>query len=81
MVVQDIGYGAGDKEFAIANVLRIQLGDVVTEEAEPMLTRISQSELAYVMETNIDDMSPEPDMSQPVCWNSARWTRGSRRLP
>ncbi len=51
MIVEKVGYGAGTKDFgAWPNVMRIWLG----EEIEPVGT-----EALILLETNIDDMSPE----------------------
>ena len=50
LVIEKIGYGIGHKEFAIPNVLRVFLG----EEDEAI--RVPEE---IVLETNIDDMSPE----------------------
>ncbi|WP_333804226.1 nickel pincer cofactor biosynthesis protein LarC [Sulfurospirillum sp.] len=50
LVIEKIGYGIGHKDFTIPNVLRVLLGeeeDVVSIPEE------------IVLETNIDDMSPE----------------------
>ena len=48
LVIEKIGYGIGHKEFDIPNVLRVYLG----EEEECMDKEV-------ILETNIDDMSPE----------------------
>lgn len=48
LVIEKIGYGIGHKDFSIPNVLRVYLG----EEEERM-------EEEVILETNIDDMSPE----------------------
>lgn len=48
--IQKIGYGLGHKEFNIPNVLRVFLGEEETQTAR-------HEEI--VLETNIDDMSPE----------------------
>lgn len=50
LVIEKIGYGIGHKDFTIPNVLRIFLG---TENA------VSSMPEEIVLETNIDDMSPE----------------------
>ena len=50
-MIEKIGYGIGHKEFAIPNVLRVLLGEI-EEDAKPVDEEI-------VLETNIDDMSPE----------------------
>ena len=49
-VIEKIGYGIGHKEFSIPNVLRVLLGK---EES------IASTPEEIVLETNIDDMSPE----------------------
>ena len=51
MRVESIGYGAGKKDFGIPNVLRVMVGQAVEESGEV--------EEVAVMETNIDDMSPQ----------------------
>lgn len=48
LVIEKIGYGIGHKDFNIPNVLRVYLG----EEEE----RVDEE---VILETNIDDMSPE----------------------
>ncbi|HEY3424338.1 MAG TPA: nickel pincer cofactor biosynthesis protein LarC [Negativicutes bacterium] len=47
---QKIGYGAGTWELIIPNVLRIQVGDI--------MTRLEQNE-TLVLEANIDDLNPQ----------------------
>ena len=49
MVVEKIGYGIGRKTFEIPNVLRVFLGE----------DNAMQKQEECVLETNIDDMSPE----------------------
>jgi len=49
MVVEKIGYGIGHKTFEIPNVLRVFLGE----------DNAMQKQEECVLETNIDDMSPE----------------------
>lgn len=49
-IIEKIGYGIGHKEFAIPNVLRVLLGE---EDDVPTISE------EIVLETNIDDMSPE----------------------
>lgn len=51
LMIEKIGYGIGHKDFAIPNVLRVFLG-----EEEEKVTTIPEE---IVLETNIDDMSPE----------------------
>lgn len=48
LAIEKIGYGIGHKDFSIPNVLRVYLG----EEEERMDEEV-------ILETNIDDMSPE----------------------
>lgn len=48
LVIEKIGYGIGHKDFSIPNVLRVYLG----EEDESVHEEV-------ILETNIDDMSPE----------------------
>lgn len=48
--VEKVGYGAGERELQIPNLLRVMLGYI-----EPQITK--QKEV--LLETNIDDMSPE----------------------
>lgn len=49
-VIEKIGYGIGHKEFSIPNVLRVLLGQ------EESIASVPEE---IVLETNIDDMSPE----------------------
>lgn len=49
-VIEKIGYGIGHKEFLIPNVLRVLLGQ------EESIASVPEE---IVLETNIDDMSPE----------------------
>lgn len=51
MSIDGVGYGAGDAELEIPNVLRVVLGSV--EGGNP------PRELLTVLESNIDDMNPE----------------------
>ena len=52
MTIERAGYGAGKKDFeAAANVLRVVIGDCPGFKPK--------DELLYVIETNIDDMSPQ----------------------
>ena len=52
-----IGYGAGQKEFDWPNVARLWLGEKTTQNERPPSGEPSES--LVVLETNIDDMSPE----------------------
>lgn len=53
MVVDRIGYGAGMRESAALNMLRVFIGEIV-EQGSTFI-----SEQIVVMETTIDDMSPQ----------------------
>ena len=57
MEVKKIGYGAGEKDFAIPNTLRITIGEV-TVSNKSILDDYIRDE-AILVETNIDDMNPE----------------------
>ena len=58
MTIQAVGYGAGKMDLeAQANVLRIILGDA-TEESVGLTTQI-ESDRVVMLETNIDDSTPE----------------------
>lgn len=48
--VQKIGYGLGNRDLEIPNVLRVYLGEVESSK---------EIEVQYILETNIDDMNPE----------------------
>jgi len=50
-----IGYGIGQRDFAIPNVLRVVLGEVSEDAAAPYRTERTNVEIT----ANIDDMSPE----------------------
>ena len=51
MTLRAAGYGAGRKEWAIPNVLRVLVGE--SDAAGPQVERLA------VLETNIDDLNPE----------------------
>ena len=51
MKVERIGYGAGTRESSFPNVVRLILGDIVTES--------KSNDSQVVLEANIDDMNPE----------------------
>ncbi|HSL93637.1 MAG TPA: nickel pincer cofactor biosynthesis protein LarC [Bacillota bacterium] len=53
LVISRIGYGLGTKNFTQPNVLRVYLGDI-NQHSLP-----ANEETQYLLETNIDDMSPE----------------------
>jgi len=48
--VEKIGYGLGNRDLEIPNVLRVYLGEVESSK---------EIEVQYILETNIDDMNPE----------------------
>lgn len=50
MTVENIGYGAGKSDFGIPNALRVMLGEEVV---------VTESQEVTVIETNIDDLSPQ----------------------
>lgn len=50
MTVNSLGYGAGEKDFGIPNILRVSVGQ------EAFQTELEEIE---VLETTVDDMSPE----------------------
>ena len=51
MKVEKVGYGAGSRELAIPNLLRVYLGETDEDEYE--------KDEVILIETNIDDMNPE----------------------
>jgi pyridinium-3,5-bisthiocarboxylic acid mononucleotide nickel chelatase len=51
MTLRSAGYGAGRKEWAIPNVLRVLIGDIETKRV--------QVETLSILETNVDDLNPE----------------------
>ncbi len=53
MTLQQVGYGAGDAETDQPNVLRLMLGDAPTEAPG------QADETVLMMESNIDDLTPE----------------------
>lgn len=55
MVLRAVGYGAGDSDFRLPNVLRLLIGD-----SSPAQTADGEEEeVLFLLETNVDDMSPE----------------------
>ena len=52
MEIDEIGYGAGNKDFNIPNILRVLIGKEVTDNRLPV-------DKLVMLETNIDDMNPE----------------------
>jgi uncharacterized protein (TIGR00299 family) protein len=57
MIVDSIGYGAGRSEFPFPNALRVLVGETVESRGGP--DGASSSGDVTVLETNIDDMSPQ----------------------
>ncbi|MFO8084965.1 MAG: nickel pincer cofactor biosynthesis protein LarC [Desulfobacterales bacterium] len=53
MIVQQVGYGSGEKDRDIANLLRISIG------VANMNIAGYQAERVAILETNIDDMNPQ----------------------
>ncbi|MFD2172287.1 nickel pincer cofactor biosynthesis protein LarC [Tumebacillus lipolyticus] len=51
IMVEKIGYGAGTKDFAVPNVIRVLLGEAKAEE--------STREIVHVLETQLDDCTAE----------------------
>ena len=54
MQVTSIGYGAGKKDFGLPNVLRVFIGEMAVEHVSS-----SNKDLVYILETTIDDCTPE----------------------
>src|SRR4051812_4109365 len=62
MRVSSIGYGAGQKDFPQANILRILVGDVasaIVGDANQNLDHKPQTESIVVLETNLDNATGE----------------------
>lgn len=57
MKIEKIGYGAGEKEFTIPNLLRVSIGEKIAKDGDFKDDYISDK--AVLIETNIDDMNPE----------------------
>ena len=57
MKIERIGYGAGEKEFTIPNLLRVSIGEKILEDENLKDGYVSDE--AVLIETNIDDMNPE----------------------
>ncbi|HYK53361.1 MAG TPA: nickel pincer cofactor biosynthesis protein LarC [Candidatus Eremiobacteraceae bacterium] len=57
MIIDSIGYGAGRSEFPFPNALRVLVGETV--ESRGSLDSTPSSGDVTVLETNIDDMSPQ----------------------
>ena len=57
MKIERTGYGAGEKEFSIPNLLRVSIGKKILKDEELKDGYVSDN--AVLIETNIDDMNPE----------------------
>jgi uncharacterized protein (TIGR00299 family) protein len=57
MKIERIGYGAGEKEFTIPNLLRVSIGEKNLKDENLKDDYVSDE--AVLIETNIDDMNPE----------------------
>ena len=57
MKIERTGYGAGEKEFTIPNLLRISIGEKILKDEHSKDGYVSDE--AVLLETNIDDMNPE----------------------
>ncbi|MEA1939159.1 MAG: nickel pincer cofactor biosynthesis protein LarC, partial [Candidatus Caldatribacteriota bacterium] len=57
MEIGKIGYGSGEKEFAIPNILRISIGEKILRDENLKDGYVSDE--AVLIESNIDDMNPE----------------------
>jgi uncharacterized protein (TIGR00299 family) protein len=54
MQLMGVGYGAGDKDYTLPNLLRVVLGETIPEKNEE-----ERDSLLTVLETNIDNITPE----------------------
>lgn len=57
MKIKKIGYGAGEREFSIPNLLRVSIGEKILSDRDLMDGYVHDE--ALLIETNIDDMNPE----------------------
>jgi len=57
MKIERIGYGVGEKEFTIPNLLRVSVGEKIIKDENLKDGYVSDE--AVLIETNIDDMNPE----------------------
>jgi len=57
MKIEKIGYGAGEREFSIPNLLRVSIGEKILRDKDLMDGYVHDE--ALLIETNIDDMNPE----------------------
>ena len=58
MAIQAIGYGAGQADFEHPNLLRLVVGEVV-EEGSGVASSSPQTDCVEMLETNLDDATPE----------------------
>ncbi|MBA7549140.1 Pyridinium-3,5-bisthiocarboxylic acid mononucleotide nickel insertion protein [subsurface metagenome] len=57
MKIERIGYGAGEKEFTIPNLLRVSIGEKTLKDENLKDGYVSDE--TVLIESNIDDMNPE----------------------
>jgi uncharacterized protein (TIGR00299 family) protein len=57
MKIEKIGYGAGEREFSIPNLLRVSIGEKILSDRDLMDGYVHDE--ALLIETNIDDINPE----------------------
>jgi uncharacterized protein (TIGR00299 family) protein len=59
--LQKVGLGAGSKDFAMANILRLWIGEEVKNEAQNQSGEMpfGQPETITVLETQLDDLQPQ----------------------
>ncbi|HBY56282.1 MAG TPA: nickel pincer cofactor biosynthesis protein LarC [Candidatus Atribacteria bacterium] len=57
MRIEKTGYGAGEREFPIPNLLRVSIGEKILKDEKLKDGYVSDD--AILVETNIDDMNPE----------------------
>jgi len=59
MYILKTGYGIGQRDGPIPNVLRVHLAELQVTDGEPAETEDVEQAEAIVLECNIDDMNPE----------------------
>lgn len=57
MKIEKIGYGAGEREYSIPNLLRVSIGEKILSDRDLVDGYVHDE--ALLIETNIDDMNPE----------------------
>lgn len=57
MKIEKIGYGAGEREYSIPNLLRVSIGEKILSDRNLVDGYVHDE--ALLIETNIDDMNPE----------------------